>query len=69
MEYLFKIKKYNNREVLVINVMNTTFADFLNHFFEIDGIPFNKQLYTLIVEIKHGKKDFAHFRGMPLILK
>lgn len=64
MKYSFKIQKYNNNtESLVVSIRDTPFDDFLNNFFEIDGIPFNKPLLTMINEIKQGIREYEHFSG------
>lgn len=64
MEYSFNIKKYDDdTEVLVVNVSGTSCDDFLNIFFEIDGIPFNKSLFTMIDEVKQGIREDGYFNG------
>lgn len=64
MKYSFQIQKYDNdTESLVVCIKDTPFADFLNSFFEIDGIPFNKKLFTMINDVKKGIREYAYFSG------
>lgn len=64
MKYSFQIQKYDDgTESLVICIQNTPFADFLNIFFAIDGIPFRKPLFTMICEVRKGIKQHEYFNG------
>lgn len=63
MKYTFQIKKYDDVEYLVVCIKGTPFDQFLNTFFEMDGIPLRKELLAMIYEVKEGIKEDAYFDG------
>ena len=64
MKYSFQIQEYDdNTESLVVCIKDTPFDDFLNSFFEIDGVPFNEPLFTMIYEVKKGIREYEYFSG------
>lgn len=64
MKYTFQIHKYDDdTESLVVCIKDTPFDDFLNSFFSIDGIPFSKELFTIICGVLSGIREYDFFNG------
>lgn len=64
MKYSFQIQEYDdNTESLVVCIEDTLFGDFLNSFFSIDGVPFCKELFTIICGVVNGISEYDYFSG------
>ena len=64
MKYSFQIQKYDDKtESLVVCIEDTPFDDFLNGFLSIDGIPFSKELFTIIRGVVNGISEYDYFSG------
>lgn len=64
MKYSFQIQKYDDdTESLVVCIEDTPYDDFLNCFFSFDGIPFSKELFTIIYGVVNGISEYDYFSG------